>query len=128
MRYLVRCSNCSHSEFWCAELRPDQCCPHCQSVPGSYVIDGVDHCWLHRLPFSGSYLVSDIHLFTVYGWRGHESTFPYAKLYEASDSERASGTSTFCPGCQAEYERWLAAECQDDSAAEAEDEADSRRG
>lgn len=123
MRYLVRCSNCSHGEFWCAELRPDQRCPHCQSEPGSYVIDSVEYCWLHRLPFSGSYLVSDSHFFTVYAWRGHEAKFRYAKLYEASDPQRASGTSAFCPGCQAEYERWLAAQCQDDSACDTSDQA-----
>src|SRR5580658_5147781 len=114
MHYLVRCRNCSHGEIWCAEMHADQRCPHCQSVPGSYVVDGVESCWLHRVPFSGSYLVSDTNFFTVYGWRGHESEFPYAKLYEASGSERACGTSTFCPVCQGEYERWLATEWRRD--------------
>ena len=109
MPYLVRCSSCSHGEFWCAELRSDQRCPYCQSVPISYVADGVEYCWLHRMPLSGSYPVSDTHFFTVYGWRGHESQFPLAKLYQAGDTERTCGMSPFCPGCQKEYERWCAA-------------------
>lgn len=123
MRYLVRCINCSR-DIWCAELCPDQRCPYCQSVPASYVVDGVQHCWLHRNPLSGSYPVSDTHFFTVYGWCGHESRFPLAKLYEASDSERTSGTCSFCPDSQEEYERWLAAECKNDGTAEGEVEAD----
>src|SRR5690349_403819 len=86
MRYLVRWSNCSRGEFLCAELRPDQRCPHCQSVPSSYVVDRVKHCWLHRVPFSGSYPVSNFHFCTTYAWRGHESKFLNAKLYEASGS------------------------------------------
>ncbi|MGH7135567.1 MAG: hypothetical protein ACREHD_07495, partial [Pirellulales bacterium] len=90
MRYLVRCHNCSHGEFRCAELDLDQRCPYCHSVPGSYVVDGLDHCWLHRVPFSGSYPISDTHFFTVYAWRGRESKFPNAKLFEATGSERSS--------------------------------------
>jgi len=77
-----------------------------------YVVDGVEYCWLHRLPLSGSYRVSDDHFFTVYGWRGQEAKFPLAKLYEAHETERSSGTNPFCPDCQKEYERWLAAEHQ----------------
>jgi hypothetical protein len=77
-------------------------------MPISYVVDGVENCWLHHAPLVDTYPVSDCHFFTTYAWRGHESKFPLAKLYEASPGEQTSGSMAFCPDCQKEYERWTA--------------------
>lgn len=108
MRYVVRCHNCSHGDLPCDELRDDQRCPHCQSVPASYTVDGVEYCWLHREQLSGSYPISANSPFTEYTWRGHESQFPNAKLYEAFGNEPTAGGGSFCPQCQALLEQWLA--------------------
>jgi hypothetical protein len=90
----------------CDELRDDQRCPYCQSVPGSYTDDGDEFCWLHRERLAGEYPVADNHFFTTYAWRGHESRFPNAKLYEAYGDERVAGMSPFCRKCQEILEQW----------------------
>lgn len=107
MRYVVLCHNCSHGELPCDELCSDQRCPHCGSAPASYADNGKAFCWLHREPLDGDYLVSAHFLFTTYSWRGHESMFPNAKLYEAHEGEKSDGTGDFCCRCQEEYEKWL---------------------
>jgi hypothetical protein len=106
-RYVVLCHCCSHGEIPCDELRDDQRCPHCQSVPYSYTDNGQDFCWLHREPLSGSYLISPNLFFTSYGWRGEEHRFPNAKLFEANGFEKSEHSGAFCPKCQEIYEVWL---------------------
>jgi hypothetical protein len=44
MRYVVRCRCCSHGDIACDELRNDQRCPHCQSVPSTYTDRGEGFC------------------------------------------------------------------------------------
>jgi hypothetical protein len=92
----------------CNELREDHRCPRCQSVPATCEIDGQEHCWLHHEQLSSRYPVAVNWLFTVYGWRGHESLFPNAKLYEAYTEKGVDGTTTFCTRCQKVYDGWLA--------------------
>ena len=108
MRYLIRCHNCSHGEFFSEQLHADQRCPHCQSVPASYCVNGEEFCWLHHQPLSAKYSVSANFLFTVYAWRGQQSKFPNAKLFEAYGNEETFGMSSFCPKCQEAFEDWLA--------------------
>ncbi len=108
MRYLVRCHNCSHGDFACDDLRDDQLCPYCQSVPASYTDNGKEFCWLHREPIEGKYRVADNFLFTTYGWRGQTSRFPNAKLYEAYGNQQSNSFGAFCLKCQEVYEQWLA--------------------
>ena len=108
MRFLVRCHNCSHGDIPCDELRANQRCPHCQSVPSSYCVNGQEFCWLHHEPLSAEYPVSANFLFSVYAWRGHRSKFPNARLFEAQGDEDIFGTSTYCPKCQEVLEEWLA--------------------
>jgi hypothetical protein len=107
MQYIIRCGNCSGADLVCDELREDHRCPRCQSVPATYEIDGQKYCWLHRQLMSSRYSVSANFLFTIYAWRGHESLFPNAKLFEALNEKDAAGTTTFCTSCQEVYERWL---------------------
>jgi hypothetical protein len=116
MRYLVRCHNCSHGDFPCVKLFPDQRCPHCHSVPSSYSFDGEEFCWVHHQPLSAKYPMSANFLLTVYAWRGHESKFPNAKLYEAHSADDISGRGSFCPKCQEAFERWLRTVCGDEDA------------
>jgi hypothetical protein len=112
MRYLVRCHNCSsHGEIACDELREDLLCPRCKSVPGSYSDNGVEYCWLHREQMSGKYPMSRHAFFTEYAWRGHESRFPNAKLYEAWGDElddRAATMDSYCRSCENALQEWLA--------------------
>ena len=121
MRYLILCHNCSHGEIACDELREDQLCPYCQSVPGSYSDNGVEFCWLHRERLSDRYPMSRHSLFTEYAWRGHEWRFPNAKLYEAWEDELYDPTTTmgsYCRSCQNVLQEWLASRGMDDYAAE----------
>lgn len=94
----------------CDELLEDLRCAHCGSVPASYTSNGREFCWLHREPLSETYPISANFLFTVYSWRGHESDFPNAKLYEANSGEQTDGVSQFCRTCQAAFERWFGQE------------------
>jgi hypothetical protein len=92
----------------CDELRDDQRCPKCGSVPSTYDADGVLHCWLHREQMADSYPVSAFFLTTVYAWKGESHRFPNAKLFEAG-SEGAFGESAFCRHCQRVYDEFLGA-------------------
>jgi hypothetical protein len=106
VRFIVRCHNCTHGDLACEELRQDLRCPHCQSVPSSYSVDGEEFCWLHQEPLLPKYPFSLNWPFTEYAWRGHQSKFPNAKLYEAHEEEEAFGMSSFCPKCQEAFDRW----------------------
>jgi hypothetical protein len=45
--------------------------------------------------------------FTTYVWRGHESLFPNAKLFEVhGKDDESESTSPFCPKCQELLEEW----------------------
>lgn len=106
----VLISKCSHGDVACDELREDQRCAKCHSVPGSYQVGDEEYCWLHRERLSSKYPVSANFLFRVYSWRGHESIFPNAKLYEVA-GEQNDVMVAFCSMCQEVYERWLAGSC-----------------
>lgn len=107
MRYVVHCHRCSHGEFACDELRDDLRCPHCQAMPARYSVDGEDFCFLHRLPLSGRYDWSANFLMVAYVWRGRESAFPNAKLYEAAPGDPVWRTEGFCPQCQLAYDQFV---------------------
>jgi hypothetical protein len=107
MPYFVHCHKCSHGDFGSDVLNDSVRCPHCGSVPARYTYDGIEYCWLHRVPISSRYTVAANFLFVEYVWRGHEYLFPNAKLYEADESEESHATTSFCLKCQEAYEQWL---------------------
>src|SRR5687767_4940880 len=81
VRYTARCHHCTGQEVACDELRDDQRCPKCGSVPSSYEADGEVFCWPHRERMASRYPVSPDFLTTVYPWRGQSQRFPNAKLF-----------------------------------------------
>jgi hypothetical protein len=107
MRYLIQCQNCSHGGTACDELRDDQRCPHCQSAPSTYTENGEGFCWLHRERMTGEYQFL-LSFFTEYAWRGSESQFPNAKLFEAQAGERTDLVNRYCCKCQEIFVQWLA--------------------
>jgi hypothetical protein len=92
----------------CDELRDDQRCPKCGSVPSTYEADGEQFCWPHRERMASSYSVSACFLTTVYAWRGHSHRFPNAKLFEAGSRSGVFGESPYCESCQRLYDEFLA--------------------
>jgi hypothetical protein len=103
----------------CDELRDDQQCPKCGSVPGSYDVDGEPHCWPHRQRMSSRYPVHSDFLFIEYIWKGgHAERFPNAKLYDGGTEEDHFSMSPYCEECQRLYEEWSRAFLQGRSPAE----------
>jgi hypothetical protein len=71
------------------------------------VLDNEPYCWVHRKRLVSSYRTSSAFLLIDYVWRGHERSFPNAKLYTVPDEQVAGGDEivfSFCEECQRTYE------------------------
>ena len=106
MRFVVHCHRCSGPAVACEEIREDQRCAKCGSVPSTYEADCETYCWPHRKRMLLRYPVHPHFLFIVYDWRGHSDGFPNARLFDGGTAEENFSMSLYCEECQQLYEEW----------------------
>jgi hypothetical protein len=107
VRYVVQCGKCTGPEVVCDELRDDQRCPKCESVPSTYREGGTAYCWVHRERMGLLYPVHPFFLSTVHAWRGHSHRFPNAKLFDSGTEQGVLAMSPYCESCQRLYDEFL---------------------
>ena len=107
MIYVVRCHKCTGPDVSCDELRDEQRCPKCGSVPSTYHSDGLDYCWMHRERMASLYPVHPFFMTTVHSWRGHSHRFPNAKLFDLGIEECVFAIIPYCESCQRLYDEFL---------------------
>ncbi len=105
--YRFQCDLCSGPDWRGDDLESPPLCPKCGRLPVRYVLDNEPYCWVHRKRLVSSYRTSSAFLLIDYVWRGHERSFPNAKLYTVPDEQVAGGDEivfSFCEECQRTYE------------------------
>lgn len=89
----------------------DAYCPKCGKLPTRYVTGGRAYCGAHHTPLQ-PYRCPGNYLFIESSSRRAADQFPNAKLW--GDAESADHEpSSYCPTCESEHRRWLAAESAD---------------